>query len=266
MTQMIFDPFENAYDEVPLTNAPVVRAICQVQFPPIIKVSERLFIADFQDAIRSFYPIFIEDVSQVMTMLPTGAKLESLPVWRFFDVTQAWRVSLTQNFLTIETTTYKSRHDFLDKVGFVLGRASETIKPSHALRIGIRYINHLEHAPDEKPSNLLREDLCATYGSIKSGPTNYMMSEVFLATDVGSLRSKWGFLPPNSTHDVENMQPKAAPSSFLDIDAFVDHSTMTVEFEPHVIVAGAEKLSAACYNFFRWRVNDTLIESKRASL
>lgn len=263
MTHEIFNPFEGAPDEVPLNNAPLVQTLCQVRFPPIMKVSETQFIANFQEAIRLHYPVVQQETSQVMTMTGAAAKLEIQPVWRFFDSSRQWRVSLTPNFLSVETKVYKSRDDFLEKVAFILEQVHKTINPSHATRVGLRYINHLEYDFDATPSNLLKDDLCITFGSIKHSPKSYMMSEVFFESEHGSIQSKWGFLPQFATHDVENMQPKAGPSTFLDIDAFIDIPDMTLAFEPGAIVEKARILSAACYNFFRWRVNDKLIESNR---
>jgi uncharacterized protein (TIGR04255 family) len=266
MKQATFDPFENAYEEIPLNNAPVVQSLCQVQFPTILKISDAHFIADFQEAIRASYPVVSQDVSQVMSMTAAGANIESIAIWRFLDSTQQWRVSLTQNALTLETRAYKSRADFLEKVKALFEIAHDKLKPSHVARVAVRHINHLEEGEDGNASTLLREDLCATYGAIKKSPTTYMMSEMLLSAPQGSLRAKWGFLPANSTHDFENMQPKSKPSSFLDVDAFVEHGDLTMTFEPGAIVKTAGILSAACYNFFRWRVNDKLIESNRISL
>ena len=43
--------------EVPLKNAPLVRAIAQVRFPPILSIEQQEFVGSFQEAIRQKYPI-----------------------------------------------------------------------------------------------------------------------------------------------------------------------------------------------------------------
>jgi hypothetical protein len=42
--------------EVPLINAPLVRVIAQVRFPPILSIEQQAFVGSFQEAIRAEYP------------------------------------------------------------------------------------------------------------------------------------------------------------------------------------------------------------------
>ena len=48
-------------EEVPLNDAPLVRVIAQLRFPEILSVEQREFVAPFQEATRSRYPVLRQE-------------------------------------------------------------------------------------------------------------------------------------------------------------------------------------------------------------
>jgi len=59
--------------EVPLKNAPLERVIAQLRFPEILSVEQRDFVAPFQEAIRSKYPVLRQEQTQGILLGPAGA-------------------------------------------------------------------------------------------------------------------------------------------------------------------------------------------------
>src|SRR5262249_53345171 len=103
--------------EVPLANAPLVRVIAQVRFPLVVAVEQREFIAPFQEAVRAKYPVLRQEQTQGVLLSPAGvASVPAQTAWRFSDIEGHWRVSLTPDFLALETTSYTSRSDFLSRL------------------------------------------------------------------------------------------------------------------------------------------------------
>ncbi len=90
--------------EVPLPEAPLVRVIGQVRFPPVLSLEKREFIAPLQEAIRATYPVLRPEKTQSITLGSEG--LTPGPqqiVWRFSDVDERWRVSVSSEFVAIES-------------------------------------------------------------------------------------------------------------------------------------------------------------------
>ena len=51
-------------EEVPLKDAPLIRVIAQVRFPPILSIEKKDFVGSFQEAIREKYPILQHEQTQ----------------------------------------------------------------------------------------------------------------------------------------------------------------------------------------------------------
>ena len=105
----------------------------------IIREKKPDFISPFQEEIRSAYPILRPEYVQELALGPGGVDPGTKrAVWRFSNQEGTWRVSLTTDFLAIETTAYESRSGFLDRLETVVRTVEETIRPDQAQRLGIR--------------------------------------------------------------------------------------------------------------------------------
>jgi uncharacterized protein (TIGR04255 family) len=93
--------------EVPLKDAPLVRVIAQVRFPEILAIEQREFVAPFQEALRKTYPVLRQEQNQGLVLIGGSiSPAKSQIAWRFADVDGQWRVSLTPEFVALETTSY----------------------------------------------------------------------------------------------------------------------------------------------------------------
>ena len=116
--------------EVPLANAPLIRVIAQVRFPLVVAVEQREFIAPFQEAVRARYPVLRQEQTQGLVLSAGGvAPAPAQTAWRFSDLDGHWRVSLTPDFLALETTSYTRRSDFLFRLREVVTALEEHVEP-----------------------------------------------------------------------------------------------------------------------------------------
>ena len=78
--------------EVPLRDAPLVRVISQLRFPPVLSIEKRDFVAPFQEEIRPDYPNLRPEKTRGVVLGPQGVVPgPKQVVWRFSDASGQWR-------------------------------------------------------------------------------------------------------------------------------------------------------------------------------
>jgi uncharacterized protein (TIGR04255 family) len=256
---VIKDPFTDAPPvEVPLPNAPLVRVIAQVRFPLIAAIEQRDFIAPFQEAIRSSYPILRQEQTQDLLFGANVAapQRQVSTAWRFGSEDAAWRVSLTSDFLALETTKYTSRRDFLARLDKVVTALATRIDPRLIDRLGIRYIDRISGDALADIAKLVRAEVRGLMGtSVETSITHSITETVFTLTDAQIL-ARWGRLSPNVTVDPAAIAPSEHASWILDLDMF---SIAPVAFSIERVIADARTYMERLYTFFRWAVNDEFL-------
>src|SRR5258706_16296408 len=90
--------------EIWLPDAPLIRVVMRVNFPPVVSISRPEFIAPFQEAVRHIYPVLRPE--QAFGLVFTGFVPGTPPpapqtqtTWRFGNSDNSWRVALAPNFL-----------------------------------------------------------------------------------------------------------------------------------------------------------------------
>ena len=110
----------------------LVEVICQLRFPTILSISARE-PADFQDAIRSVFPRYQlrqEQLPPKVTAVPgQQPKIEpQKPVTnhQFSTADGAYRINLTQNFISLTCSRYARWEEFADD-GQALGQLHQAL-------------------------------------------------------------------------------------------------------------------------------------------
>ena len=254
------DPFHGAVPAtIPLSIPPLTGVVAQVRFPEVLSISKKDFVADFQEKIRRDYPINQQDDNIVLQLTPEGAKQSTSPNWRFFDVNQEWRLSLTTNFITLETRNYSSRPDFTERLGKIAQALSETVNPAFMTRIGVRYINRISGAQLENIETLLNSEVIGFADSTHRERVVRTMHETVSETDEGIVVAKWGYMPKSQTHEPDMMPAINADSWFLDVDVYEDYQKPLV-FDANQIQQKAIALATRSYGVFRWAVKDDFLK------
>lgn len=266
MTDRIADPLLGQPPErVQLDAAPLVRVLGQVQFPKIIKISSEQHIGDFQEAVRNVYPFIERDAAQSVQLNFDGGGMQSSAteevIWRLFDHSKLWRVSLNPSALTLETAKYTSRQEFLDRFRFLVDALAATIRPGVATRIGFRYVNRLDQPKDIQELNqLVYPDLVGLLADPLRENVELTISQAQCATLEGRLLVRWGLLPALATHDPEMAPPVNSRSWMLDIDSFASDGLPTDGFPTDSLVDKVDSMANRAYAFFRWSVTDNFLK------
>lgn len=250
---MVKDPFtDQPPKEVPLPNAPLVRVIAQIRFPLVAAIEQRDFIAPFQETIRSTYPILRQEQTQELLLGANAAAARRVgTVWRFSSEDKHWRVSLTSDFLALETTKYTSRNDFLERFDSIVAALASRIDPKLTDRLGIRYIDRITGDALAEIANMIRPEVRGLVGTPAECSVSHSISETVFTRSDEMVLARWGRLPPNATVDPSAIEPANVASWILDLDM---SSTTAVPFAVERVIADARRYTERLYTFFRWAV------------
>ena len=243
--------------EVPLTDAPLVRVIAQVRFPEILAVEQREFVTPFQEVLRPQYPVLRQEQMQGLLLGPAGvASGKAQLAWRFNDIEGHWRVSLTAEFLAIETTKYTSRAEFIERLRNVLEALDEHVKPKLIDRIGLRYIDRVTGEAVNDVANLVRPEVSGILGAPIAAYAAHSLSESLFELSDARVLVRWGRLSAGATVDPAALEPVLEPSWILDLDMF---STRPIPFTVDSIVSETQRFAERIYAVFRWAVTDDFL-------
>lgn len=250
--------------EVPLKNAPLVRVIAQVRFPQMLSIEKRDFVAPFQEAIRSQYPVLRAEQTQALLLgsqaSPPVSPVAPRVIWRFTDMENVWRVSLAPDFAAVETTTYKSREDFFARFEKIVQALVDHVDPKVVDRIGVRYIDRVKDSDSEMQNivNLVRSEMLGIAIPPLAQHTVHALSEALFSIPERSaqLFARWGLLPEKGTVDPSAIEPIDEPSWILDLDMFRKESR---PFDKAAVVTETRFFAERIYTFFRWAVTDEFL-------
>jgi uncharacterized protein (TIGR04255 family) len=248
--------------EIPLSDAPLVSVIAQVRFPTLLTVPVADRIIGFHEAMRGRYPYLDrQDVPTVVVMSGGSVKPVGEPVvhWRFADdpASYKWRVTLSTEFIALETRAYESRRNFLGRLETIVQTLEDTLAPTHMTRLGIRYVDQIKGKPLARIETLFKKEVLGVACSIGSGATQ-LLTQLSVAATPGELVARWGKLPPNMTIDPNAVPPIDEQSWLLDLD--VSQST-AMPFETKAIVETAGIAAERVYAVFRWMVTDEFLRT-----
>jgi len=143
-------PFPHA-ERRTLRSPPIELIIAQVRFPTLADFFRNDAFVAFAGAFRESYP-HASPVDQIEVGFGPRIISESplVPAWQFQDLNRLWTVTLTPDFLALETRQYQSFSTFRDK--FV--SAWEYLIRAHSIknrtRLGLRYLDRF--AKDRHPA------------------------------------------------------------------------------------------------------------------
>jgi uncharacterized protein (TIGR04255 family) len=144
-------PFPEAARVVYKKNA-LDRVICQLRFPPILRIESEP-PTSFQEAIRSSFPMYAERTGfridlelsskqqPLIGTIPSPPMLSPNKIYEFFTEDETWKISLTRTFLSITTTNYKRWSDFKEHLKGPYDALIKTYSPAFFTRVGLRYVD-----------------------------------------------------------------------------------------------------------------------------
>lgn len=242
--------------EIPLEHAPLERVIAQIRFPEILSIEQRDFVAPFQEALRATYPVLRQEHTQAVVFGQAGVGPSRPQVaWRFSDTSGDFRVSLTPEFVALETTRYASRSDFLGRLREVAEALAEHFEPAQIDRLGVRYVDRITGAAVDEIAALVRPEVRGIAGTSAATHATHALSESMFDLEDARILARWGQLPANATVD-PGIEPAPQRSWILDLDMF---SAAPMPFAIDRLVSEAERYAERIYTLFRWAVTDEFI-------
>ncbi|KAA3639081.1 MAG: TIGR04255 family protein [Armatimonadetes bacterium] len=145
-------PFPDAQRVIYEQN-PLFEVICQLRFPPILKVQAST-PADYQDRIRYLFPeiqeqrsAFDSDIPEELLRLLHASSPDPVQYHRFLSEDRAsWSVTLARDFIAIATVSYTRWEQFRDKVTVPILALESVYEPSFYRRIGLRYRDRIKRS------------------------------------------------------------------------------------------------------------------------
>lgn len=245
-------------EEVPLKDAPLIRVIAQVRFPPILSIEKKDFVGSFQEAIREKYPILESEQTQTLVLGPQGVVQPTFQLtWRFIDTAGSWRVSLAPNFMALETTAYSSRRDFLERLEYLLIAFEPIFNPQIIQRFGLRYVNRLIGQDLQDISSLVKPEIAGLMTAEFIEDLHQTVNEsLFVIPNGGEeIIARWGLMPGDVTF-TPDIEPVAESSWMLDIDMSLSKNR---EFSIKELMSEGRCFAERIYTFFRWAVKDDFL-------
>ncbi|WP_394836097.1 TIGR04255 family protein [Pendulispora rubella] len=255
-----FDPFAMTEpDEVPLERAPLTRVIAQVRFPTLTSLGRADFIIPFQERIRERYPILHPEHGAGFLLGPAGVTIQKndVTIWRFQSTANDWRVSLAPDFVALESTAYKDRDDFFERLEHIVTALEVVVNPVISDRLGLRYINRIRGPEFERLGTMIRREILGIGATTIAGRVYSVCESVFTQGTV-SLHTRWGLVPPGATTDPTSVEPIGEPSWILDLDM---SRAEQVRFDVRGIVADGRSFAKTIHNFFRWSVTPDFLKA-----
>lgn len=247
--------------EVALARAPLARVIAQVRFPAVLMIAKQEAIAPLQERLRAEYPGFKRQEGQeiLVDFAPDGPsfKTERTTLWRFIDAAEDWIVTLAVNALTLETRSYTSRSDLVDRLARLMEALNATFAPAAAERVAVRYVTRVDGEGYERIGELVRADLLGLALPPLRRDVRHAVSEAAMTADEGDVLLRWGVVPAGGSVDPVVLSPLDQPSWVIDVDV---SDSRSVPFDAARLPATFIALAERAYSVFRYVVTDEFLK------
>jgi uncharacterized protein (TIGR04255 family) len=131
-------------------NNPLDEVVCQLRFPPILKIETEIPSA-FQERIRTTFPFYeSKSLSPVLAGLPAdlaSTLFKRFPLGKsqlaheFTSADKQWTLSLTRDFIALTCRQYRNWEDFKAHLQPALQSLLDLYAPPFYSRIGLRYVD-----------------------------------------------------------------------------------------------------------------------------
>ena len=245
-----------ATDRVLYRTNPLKQVICQLRFPPILRIDSEN-AADFQDAIRQEYPLYSEEeeIPDLPLPEPLASAMKKMghgasSVKRFSSVDNLWTIALARNFIALTTERYERWEGFRDRLRHAVAALEAIYDPTFYTRVGLRYIDVIRRSEldlIEVPwSELLAPNILSELDSNLEHAVKEVKHEALIALDeaMGDVRVRHGLNPAAASGE---------ETYHIDADFYTSQRT-----ERNVINDRLDYFKTQAARFFRWCLTEQL--------
>jgi uncharacterized protein (TIGR04255 family) len=249
---------------------PLVRVICQLRFPPILRVDSEV-PATYQEEIRGAFP-FLSEEEALSPLLPPDlpadlsrtikASLSSQAprkTWTFASEDGHWSLVLARDFIALSTQSYERWEEFRPKLEMVFKSFVAEYKPSFFTRLGLRYSNLIDRNKLDLSGvlwkELLQPYIAAEYSSpdLEEGVIEQAGHQVVVALPEG--QGKLGL-----RHGTVRKEGEEDTLYYVDNDFFNDQRTETAH-----VLDRLDSFHRLAGSLFRWVIRERLHDAMEPS-
>jgi uncharacterized protein (TIGR04255 family) len=245
-------------DRVIYERNPLMQVACQLRFPPILKIAHQEPF-DFQDQIRSQYPLFEGGKMHFPPEISQIAQQLNLPIsgdmyYGFKSEDQKWQLSITKDFISLSTSAYERYEQFQDRFRKVVEIFESLYQPSFYTRVGLQYQDLIVRSKlgleDRKWSDLITEHIVSElYNPEMAASIQFMTKNLVLETEDGQVNFNHGLVTVK-----ESGASQGEIAYLLDADFYVDQKMERDEDVWNLL----SKFNQSAGRLFRWSITDVL--------
>lgn len=246
------------FERVIYERNPLVEVVCQLCFPPILKISYQEPV-EFQDEIRFQYPLFETTKAQLPSEISKivqqfGLPLQSDTAYSFKSEDQRWNLSITKDFIALTTSSYERYEQFKQRLEEALEIFERIYKPSFYTRIGLRYqdliIRSKLGVEDKNWSELIAKHVASELHDPEfSSSIQTIVKNLVLRTENGQINLNHGLIT------VKEPQENSDEIAYLfDADFYIEQKIEGNGDVWNVL----NQFNQSAGRLFRWSITDTL--------
>lgn len=212
-----------------------------MRFAPIYALEQPAAIAEFQECLGRKY------VAQEGTVSSAGSTGST---WLFRDSERGWTVSITSTSLGLEAQTYVDFDDFVGEFKQVLRDLEAVFAPQTEVRLGVRYINHIEdeRLPKRGISFFVNEQLAGPVGQDLGNELQHSLCELRFRERDTWVALRHGLIDPTTY--------------LLDFDHFVEGER---DFSPPEIVKRVNRFHGLIERLFVWSLSERYLKELKGN-
>lgn len=241
--------------EVRLQKSPLTEVICQVRFPPILRIANE-DPADFQELVRPQFPRFEREEGYLLQLQFSGASIAGPPaaqnasrLYRFRSTDEQTVITLSTDFYALSTTAYTVWEDFSRSLRLAQDAMRRVYQPEFSSRIGLRYVDelipsHLGLSTLDDVISLIRPELTSMVKTDAWEMPAELLCQLLLEDGDGKLGLRFG------------TKVSSEDSVFvLDFDYYDEIERPFGDIEQR-----CNKFHEIIYDAFRWCINDESLD------
>lgn len=246
------------FERVIYKRNPLVEVVCQLRFPPILKVSHQEPV-EFQDEVRFEYPLFETTQSQIPSDFlkiaqQLGLPLQSEIAYSFRSEDRKWHLSITKDFIALTTSSYERYEQFKERLEEAVKIFERIYKPSFYTRVGLRYQDLIIRSKlgieDKSWSELIAKHIASELHDPElSSSIQTVTKNLILKTEDGQINLNHGLVT------VKEPQENSDEIVYLfDADFFAERKIEGNGDVWNVL----NQFNQSAGRLFRWSITDTL--------
>jgi uncharacterized protein (TIGR04255 family) len=262
-TPQIPSPFgSEPIDEIHLSAAPLAKVVAQLRFPGLARLRDESVINSYASLLSDEYPLLQDrhGINFVITTEGVSQQQSTQRLWSMRSRDDDWRITISDNFLSLEALNYKGRDEFVSRFVEAAEMLMGLIDPPYAERFGIRYINRIDDQDliKNRVSGMVRKEMLGGLGIARPEKVEirHGVFDSLFVDGEHSIQVRCGLYPAKSIIDID-IPPAQDPVWILDIDSYTELKMTAVRQE---LAPRLRSLADRAYRMFRWVVNEEFIQ------